>query len=229
MADLLYEMQKIDGRDVPAFKPQHYGKDGKPKETGENNPLPTKDSSLATKLDQLKSIVEANKVVFPNNQDVTDKAVESRLDKIEGMLEKVIDGDSVNTQLTGSNVEEGIPTKLVDSSNSKDYLKDAPIASGAMLGTEDLMTNGTRVGVGVRFNDSIKFRVTVMYKAFTTGTAISSRESIMEYKEGSLYGVDSFMLKGRKIVINIFNDGDVDTTVRMLNLTEFMSSGGDFK
>lgn len=60
--------------EIPGFTPQHDSTgNGDFVDTSPINPMPTKDSSLAAKLDQLKAIAEGNKVVFPDVQDVNVK------------------------------------------------------------------------------------------------------------------------------------------------------------
>lgn len=72
----------VDGRRVPFAYPQHEQLDGSFTETGEKNPLPTKDADLKTELELIKA---------------QQKQILERLD------------NPINTQLTGSNVEDGIP------------------------------------------------------------------------------------------------------------------------
>lgn len=52
-----------------------------------------------------------------------DKKVESRLTAIEDKLDSVIENGSVNTQLTGSNVEDGLPVREMGV-NAKELLLD---------------------------------------------------------------------------------------------------------
>lgn len=69
----------VNGRNVPFSYPTHELKDGNYAKTGENNPLPTKDSDLKTELELIKQ----------QQQQILER------------LNKPLD-----TQLTGSNVEE---------------------------------------------------------------------------------------------------------------------------
>src|SRR5699024_12036450 len=68
----LLKMINIDGRQTPFAFPQHNTLTKGYKETGEENPLPTKDKSL-----------------------------EARLSSIENKLDNVMSGNAVNTNVTG--------------------------------------------------------------------------------------------------------------------------------
>src|SRR5690625_2274696 len=78
----------INGRDTPFTKPQHY-KEGSTSETdltGHDNPLPTTDKSVRAELESIKA---------------TQDKILKRLD------------EPLDTQVTGSNVEDGIPVNQV--------------------------------------------------------------------------------------------------------------------
>lgn len=76
---------------VPGFNPQHFKVDGSTVDTGENNPLPSKDVDVKAELVAIKA-----------QQAINDSAVLAKLAALETKL-----NGTLNTQVTGSIAEYG--------------------------------------------------------------------------------------------------------------------------
>src|SRR5699024_9170130 len=133
------EWINVDGKLVPSTKPQHYKKGSitETELTGHDNPLPVEDdavkkavkdlelalneldipdadyTTILNKLDEINASVVDNKIDFPENQKVSDDLVLAKLNELEAEIKEIktrMDG-TFNTQLIGSNVEDGLPVK----------------------------------------------------------------------------------------------------------------------
>jgi len=114
----------------PGFTPQHKLPDGSFIDTGEANPLPTKDDLVYQELDILKQLISDQQALtkkvevtnqkftqtvdgtvginnFPTDQKVSDSDVLTKLSELDSKINGIIDGSTpADTQLVGSSVEE---------------------------------------------------------------------------------------------------------------------------
>lgn len=131
-----------------------------------DRPGNVQDKNVADKLDDLKEVTEGNKPVdFPD--DYPDSAVKSELESMKATqkdmmdaikktnetLQEVIKDGSVNTQLNGSNMEDGIPTNKVVKQEFDTLINSKIIESGDNSGVTYLYPNGaSEVYVFVQIN-----------------------------------------------------------------------------
>jgi len=111
-------------RERAGFTPQHKLPDGSFTDTGETNPLPTKNDLVLAKLAEMDTKIGATnsrlngvldtKLVgavgvnnFPTDQKVSDSDVLTKLTELDSKMNGIIDGSTpANTQLVGGKVEE---------------------------------------------------------------------------------------------------------------------------
>src|SRR5699024_8369069 len=97
---------------------------------------------LLTKLDELNTSIVDNKVVFPDNQKVSDSGVFSKLAEIEAEIKDIkerMEG-TFDTRLTGSNVEDALPVEVTgDYLELIDLLNKEEIREESLTGTSILV------------------------------------------------------------------------------------------
>lgn len=185
--------------------------------------------SAVSELESVKSELEAIKsgTLKVENDDLVSK-IDSLLDKqesLENKLDGVIEDGSVNTQVTGSNMEEGLPSKIVGNNKTKILQEDEELAAGSTIQVvKDF--SGSRVGLGIRFSENVKHRVRFLYVQPNSKTAISGiKDLIKETKSSS--GDESFVLNLSRGNFLIQNRDTKDVILRFFVITEFMSGGKD--
>ena len=128
------------------------------------------------------------------------------------------------TQVTGSNMEDGLPTSLRTSNSGFAILEGEIVPANSDLVSDAIKFKGTRVSIGIRYDKRTNVKINIAPYATDVNLAISSQINVVDIPNGTR-GINDVKLLSNNNAIVIKNESDIDIIITRLSVTEFMASG----
>src|SRR5690606_32782958 len=174
------------------------------------------DGALHTKIvDQ-----NGNPISSSNKLQVADTDVKAELEQIKQQQQQILQrlDDTFNTQLTGSIIEnDSIKTSITKNNSVRELLANTVVPAGGyvIVSTE---FHGSRVGFGIRWEQTIPFRIRFQYEHLNT--ALSEQITLISRTHSRADG--NLDLNLAKASFIIWNDSEQDAIIRLFIISDFM-------
>lgn len=124
----------------------------------------------------------------------------------------------VDAQLTGSIIEnDSIKTSITKNNSVRELLANTVVPAGGYV-VVSAEFNGSRVGFGIRWEQTIPFRIRFQYEHLNT--AVSEQITLVSRTHSRANGnIDLNLAKGSFI---IWNDSQQDVIIRFFVISDFM-------
>lgn len=181
---------------------------------------------ISVELPDKQIVTVDNQIQLPT--DYPDKAVEARLQAIEQTQSQILDklNDTIDTRLTGSNVEDGLPTKIKDYGSKlkqKDLMIDVEVKANTWYQLDDVITevNTEKIAFTIEIDKPAKSRVYLYPRTISgrTLTKIGSR-TVFNLTDEEDTAEEMVDIMHKKNTIYFQNQSDTDITILFLTMTE---------
>jgi len=151
--------------------------------------------------------------------------------EVQGIMTPVILPQIWNHELQDwvvTSEQNPLPTQVTGSIVANDYLIGVELAPGSTVDTPILTFQGTRIGVGIRFEFSgprIDFEVRLESAGKSISFIETSGEAIVIKKSNDYRGSGSVTLNAPRGRFRVLNNSDELAVLEGLTITQFMASG----